>query len=507
LSGAGIQEASRVDFLGFFILFGIFIACHVKVCLSVFCYIFAKVPKLEFALLTRYSKFTRSIYLAGDLVFLNLSFFLSHFFTFGRIYPVEDQYEALLFFLNFTWITGAFIFQIYDIHRVASSRNIILNLLRLLFIHVLLTTAFIVFREGHFYSRQMLLSHYIFLSLSVITWRLGGIYFFRVYRIAGGNYRRIIIIGYGEIARDLKAFFDANPHYGYRFMGFFDDYIHGVPEVKGRIEEVEDFSLKHHVDEIYCSMTDIDNERLNKLIDFSERQLIRVKIIPDFRGISYKKVRLDFYEAFPVLTFREIPLDDALNKVAKRTFDIVFSLLVLLLIGSWLFPLIGLVIRLDSPGPVFFRQRRSGRNNRIFWCFKFRSMRINQESDTRQARRGDERITYVGRILRKTNLDELPQFLNVLLGDMSVVGPRPHPLKLDETYGWIEGYSDRNLVKPGITGLAQVRGHRGETSHPQRMQHRVQMDNFYIEKWSMLLDFKIISMTVSNMIKGDKDAY
>ncbi len=456
---------------------------------------------------TRYSKFTRSIYLTGDITLLNLAFLVGHYIAFGRFYPVEDHYIALLLYFNLTWIATAFILQIYDIHRVARSKNVLLNLLKLLFFHVLLTNAYIVVRENQYYSRRLLLISYLLIAASIIIWRLCSVYFFRVYRSAGGNYRRIIIVGFGEIGRDLKNFFLSNPHYGYRFMGFFDDYIENVPDVKGKIDQVKPFTLQNDIDEIYCSMTDIDNERLNDIIDFAEKNLIRVKIIPDFRGINYRKVQLDFYEHFPVITFRDVPLDDILNRVAKRTFDIAFSMLFLVLIASWLFPIIALAIIIDSKGPVFFRQRRSGKNNQPFLCFKFRSMYVHNQCDARQATRNDARITKVGAFLRKTSLDELPQFINVLLGDMSVVGPRPHPIKLDENFNWIDGYTERNMVKPGITGLAQVKGYRGETAHPQLMEHRVQMDNFYIEKWSFLLDMKIISMTVETMLKGDKNAF
>ncbi|MBC8111073.1 MAG: undecaprenyl-phosphate glucose phosphotransferase [Verrucomicrobia bacterium] len=456
---------------------------------------------------TRYSRFTRSIYLLGDIGILNVTFLCSHYLIFGRFYPIDFQYIFLLFFFNITWVVTALMMEVYDIHRVSHSKTVIINLLKLLLLHVLLSTAFIVIREKAIYSRNFLLLAYFLMGSAVVIWRLVCLEIFRLYRIAGGNYRRIVIIGYGEIARELKSFFDVNPQYGYRFMGYFDDITTSAGDVKGDINSVKAFALNEGVDEIYCSMTDIDNERLNDLIDFAESNLIRVKIIPDFRGISYRKARLDFYEAFPVLTFREIPLEDALNRFAKRSFDIVFSSLVLLLVCSWLFPLIALAVRIDSAGPVFFRQRRTGKDRKTFWCYKFRSMYVNQEADSKQATKNDCRITRIGTFLRRTSLDEMPQFINVLLGNMSVVGPRPHIQKLDENYEWIERYTERQLVKPGITGLAQVKGYRGETSHPQLMQHRVVMDNFYIEKWSLLLDMKIILMTFGSLLKGDKNAY
>lgn len=192
----------------------------------------------------------------------------------------------------------------------------------------------------------------------------------------------------------------------------------------------------------------------------------------------------------------------------KRIFDIGFSLLISLFVLSWLLPLLGLAIRLNSPGPMLFVQLRTGRNGRQFRCFKLRTMICRQETEFRQASQNDPRITKLGQILRKTNLDELPQFLNVLLGDMSLVGPRPHPIPLDAKH-WhtLPNYADRYAVKPGITGLAQVRGCRGETDTLQKMEHRVRLDRWYISNRSLALDLKICWWTVAKMIQGDKKAW
>ena len=192
----------------------------------------------------------------------------------------------------------------------------------------------------------------------------------------------------------------------------------------------------------------------------------------------------------------------------KRIFDITFSMLVITFILSWLMPLIGLIIKLDSKGPVFFRQLRTGKDNHNFWCWKFRTMHMNGDADSKQATKGDPRITRIGSILRKTSLDELPQFFNVLSGDMSVVGPRPHPIMLNEKFSpIIEKFKNRHYVKPGITGLAQAKGFRGETATIHTMKNRVKLDRFYIENWSILLDVKIIMLTMFSLMKGDENAY
>jgi putative colanic acid biosysnthesis UDP-glucose lipid carrier transferase len=460
-------------------------------------------------LATRYSKFTRSIYLFGDMCLLNISFFLAYLYRFESIeFEEQPYYIILILYFNLSWVASAFFLKVYDSERVDENKISFKKTIKLLLLHCLLVAAFIVFRKGYYYSREQMLLTYSILSVSVLLWRFATINFFRVWRAKGHNYSRVVIVGAGEIAQDLRSFFLNNPQYGYRFIGFFDDHAPVEGDVKGRIKDIKQYSVMYHVDEIYCSLNSIDNERVNDLINFAENNMIRVKIIPDFRGISFKKINLTLYDNFPVLTFREIPLDDLLNQFTKRAFDIVFSLFVIVFVLTWMVPLIGLIIKLNSKGPVFFRQLRAGKNGKVFWCYKFRSMYVHDECEFKQATRGDQRITKVGEILRKTNLDEFPQFVNVLLGQMSVVGPRPHPFSLNESYkDVVNRYMDRHLVKPGVTGLAQVKGYRGETATPQHMRNRVRVDMFYIENWTFRLDLKIITMTIISMIRGDRNAF
>lgn len=204
--------------------------------------------------------------------------------------------------------------------------------------------------------------------------------------------------------------------------------------------------------------------------------------------------------------FSSTAVNDGLLR--KRLFDVTFSLLVSLFVLSWLLPLLGLAIRLNSPGPMLFVQLRTGRNGRQFRCFKLRTMIARPETEFRQASKNDSRITKLGQLLRRTNLDELPQFINVLLGDMSIVGPRPHPIPLDKQH-WhsMPQYAERYNVKPGITGLAQVRGCRGETDTLQKMAHRVRLDRWYIANRSLALDMVICWWTVISTVKGDKKAW
>ena len=217
---------------------------------------------------------------------------------------------------------------------------------------------------------------------------------------------------------------------------------------------------------------------------------------------------MEIMESITLLAVRREPLQAAYNRALKRTFDILFSLGILLTIYPILYVVIGILIKATSPGPIFFKQKRTGVYGQEFECYKFRTRRVNADADKLQAAKDDPRKTRIGDFLRRTNLDEFPQFINVLRGEMSVVGPRPHMLKHTEQYSaLIDKYMVRHLVKPGVTGWAQVTGYRGETKTLEQMEGRVKRDVWYIENWSFFLDLKIIVVTILNMSKGEKNAY
>ncbi|NNC82954.1 MAG: exopolysaccharide biosynthesis polyprenyl glycosylphosphotransferase, partial [Flavobacteriales bacterium] len=219
-------------------------------------------------------------------------------------------------------------------------------------------------------------------------------------------------------------------------------------------------------------------------------------------------VDVDYNGYTPVVSLAKEPLEVRMNRIVKRGFDILFSLCVIVLVFPWLIPITALLIKLESPGPVFFKQKRSGINYKPFYCYKFRTMRVNAQSDTKQATKDDSRITRFGAFLRRTSIDEFPQFFNVLIGNMSVVGPRPHMIEHTRMYSkLIKPFVIRHWVKPGITGLAQAKGYRGETKEVKQMQDRVKMDVFYIQHWSMTMDIRIIAYTCWNMISMQKMGY
>jgi len=278
----------------------------------------------------------------------------------------------------------------------------------------------------------------------------------------------------------------------------------------GDVESAKAYTLQNKIDIVYCALPGTRRQEITDLMEFCERNTIRFRVIPSAESFIpvVNASQLEFHGAVPVSKLRREPLDKKLSRVVKRVFDFVFSLSVILFIFTWLFPILALLIKLSSRGPVFFKQNRLGRDNKSFVCWKFRSMKMNKEADSKQAVKNDPRVTVVGRFLRKSNLDEMPQFLNVLTGQMSVVGPRPHPLKLNDQYrDIIDKYMVRHFVRPGITGWAQVNGLRGETRTPELMERRVDLDIWYLENWSFFLDLKIIVKTVTNMFGKDPNAY
>ncbi|RXK81859.1 undecaprenyl-phosphate glucose phosphotransferase [Filimonas effusa] len=340
--------------------------------------------------------------------------------------------------------------------------------------------------------------------------------------------KKIAIIGFNDTARKLAEYFSGQKT-SFEFSGFFDDDLikhqaMAVPvtqggtgsspssalaaNIKGSVKDIIDYAITNNIKEIYSTLLPDHNQNVQDLVKQADQHFLRIKFVPDFTNMLRSNYHIDYMNHFPVISLRDEPLQEIHNQLIKRCFDIVFSTLVIVFILSWLYPLIALCIKLSSKGPVIFRQLRSGQDNKPFWCYKFRTMTVNSNADSQQALKGDVRVTRLGAFLRKTSLDELPQFLNVLLGDMSVIGPRPHMLMHTEQYSAIiSKFMVRHFVKPGISGWAQINGLRGGTETNDLMEKRVEHDIWYMEHWSILLDMKIIFRTVFNIFKGEETAY
>ncbi|WP_396191179.1 undecaprenyl-phosphate glucose phosphotransferase [Flavobacterium sp.] len=448
----------------------------------------------------RYSKYIRPISVSLDVLVITI---LSLFF----FRELNLNMVSYLLYQSFAWFFIAFIVRFYDVYRFTTPVEIISKLIPQAALFLLVVIAFFPFVKTAIFSGKAIA---IFMSCSffiIILFKYFLFYYLKRYRIiTQNNFRSAIIIGYTPEAIRLKEVFESRKDYGYRFEGYFSDKKQNA-EVKGKVEDLKQFVLEKNIDEIYCSLNEISNEKLKDLVEFADDNKKQIKFIPDTKEIFSKNMRIDYYELFPVLSLQKTRLHNPTIKGIKRGFDIVFSFLVIVLILSWLMPLIAILIKLESKGPIFFKQGRPGLDENEFFCYKFRSMQVNETTE-REASKNDPRVTKMGRFMRKTSLDELPQFFNVLLGDMSVVGPRPHLWSQNKSYASkIKKYMVRHYVKPGITGLAQVKGYRGEIETDEDMINRIKFDVFYIENWSIVMDIKIIIQTVINIFKGEDKAY
>ena len=321
----------------------------------------------------------------------------------------------------------------------------------------------------------------------------------------------VLIIGGGKLGMDFYQYVNSNPSYGYKVVGVLDD--KPAPGLNGhylgKIDQLEDiFNSNIDINEVVVALPNKAIRSVKNIISISNNQAVRVRVMPDYSHFVSPGFTVESFGGMVMVNPRPEPLEAFHWCILKRLFDIIFSLLVLVLLCSWLFPIVALIIKLSSKGPVFFKQLRSGRNTVPFYCYKFRSMYLNDKAHLKSATKNDSRVTLIGKILRETNIDELPQFFNVLMGDMAVVGPRPHMVSQNGLYSKIVSqYLLRQLVKPGVTGWAQVSGYRGETKTTADMQNRIKHDVWYMEHWSFWLDLKIIFLTVWNMVKGEENAY
>lgn len=457
----------------------------------------------------RFSKYLPFLTFLGDILVLNGLFIFLYLKGHFIIHTHDRSWLLFLFIINSSWLLIILFSNPYRITRVYPMSKLVGNTFYSVFQHFLITFTVIYLLDFILIHKWTPIIIYVTFSFIILGWRLSLYYFLSFYRSKGYNFRKVTIIGFGAIAKHLEVFFSLHPEYGYHFIGYFDDNSKN-PKILGDINSVKQAiqTNEYKIDEVYCCLPYVKYGQIKQIIDLCEDRLIKVKLITDFRAFSFKGLELERYDHIPVLNVSTVPLDNRENQIVKRVFDIIFSLSLILFVFSWLFPIIALAIRINSRGPVFFKQKRTGKDNADFLCWKFRTMYVNGDADSKQATKNDCRITAVGAFLRKTSIDELPQFLNVLQGSMSVVGPRPHMLKHTEEYSrLIKKFMLRHHVKPGITGLAQSKGYRGETRSLIDMKNRVTLDRFYIENWSFVLDLKIIVATIISMVKGDQEAY
>lgn len=428
------------------------------------------------------------------------------------LWITDKTYLHVVLVFNLLWLLSANMINLYKTH-VDNEMRSYQRLIGTYTLYLVLVCYIILFLnniQSYFITRE-----YLFESMTLFGFLIGiwKVVFseMRKYFATNGPSKTAIIVGGGKAGLELYNCYKNNLFKGYTFLGLFDDEPSRVPDAGLYLGDTSlciEYAMENKVDEIICALPFSEHKTIERLIKDSDKNLIRFKLVPEHYGYFQGSLFAQSINNIHALAIRVEPLENIMSRVIKRFFDILFSSFVIVFILSWLYPIIYFLIKLESPGPVFFVQERSGRDNNPFKCYKFRSMRVNDEGNTKQATKGDARITKVGAFLRRTSLDEFPQFFNVLLGHMSVVGPRPHMLSHTLQYSQlIDQFMVRHFIKPGITGWAQINGLRGETKTVNDMLARVEADVWYMENWSFLLDLRIIVMTFFKSIYGDKNAF
>lgn len=445
----------------------------------------------------RYSWLIRPMLVAFDIFIVALVAML----CFSN--PINMDYFLLYQLLS--WLTIAFSLSFYEVYRFTSLLKIFSLLGRQYLLFGISTFAYF----GFFKDQQVsVIATGTFLSaifLSIASFKLGIYFLLKKYRsVFGGNFRNVVIVGNNSAAHQLESFFKKKKDLGYNLI----DILENSPE-KSALEALKKLN-GFPIDEIYCALDDLNDDEIDNYIQYADSHQCNLKFIPNTQKFFTKKLKTDYYEYQPVLSLPDPAINQPVSKFVKRGFDLVFSLLVILFILSWMIPLFAILIKINSKGSVFYKHKRHGINYKEFWCYKFRTLTNGDKSEQRQVTKDDSRVTGFGKFLRRTSLDEFPQFFNVFLGNMAVVGPRPHMIGYTKTYAKKLdklNFVFRHSVKPGITGLAQVKGYRGEISSDEELINRFKYDVFYIENWSLLLDFRIIIQTIANILKGDEKAY
>ena len=447
-----------------------------------------------------------------DLLVLNILYFLSKIFLNENASSIySSTYVQYWIVSNAIWLLLSFFLRTY-------TEKVILNFeyftKRTIQVYLLWIISILFYL---FFSNEFRISH-TFVIFNIITFGC-GLLVNRFLYLGIKNYfknshyliKKVIILGYNDTAKKLAKYFEEDA-INTRLIGFIEDNknIHELSHypVLSNISDTLEVAKELGAQEIFSTITPEQNKDIYSLMYQAEKECIRFKIVPNLSVFITREVHIDYFGDLPILSLRSEPLDDVGNRIKKRALDIIISFFVITLILTWLIPLLGLLIFLESRGPIFFKQLRTGKDKKPFYCIKFRSMKLNKDADEKQATQNDMRITKIGRFIRKTSLDEIPQFFNVFIGEMSLIGPRPHMLKHTSDYSEVvDDYMVRQFIKPGITGWAQIHGYRGEITNPEQIQMRVDKDLWYLENWTLWLDIQILFMTIYYVLKGDKNAF
>lgn len=460
----------------------------------------------------QFEQYLKITLIALDFIALNIVYiFLQVIFTNSIHFRSTDAYFKYLIIANLSWLLLAFFLRTYSANLIFSFEEFTKRTIQVFLIWIITILFYLFFTRELTISRYFTLSITIAFGFGLLVNKFIYLGILRYFRNSNFLIKKVIILGYNETAKKLAVYFEQDV-LNTEIIGYIENEENIVElshyPVLANINDTIRVAKELNVQEIFSTITPEQNKFIYDLMYQSERECIRFRIVPNLSLFITREVHIEYYGELPILSLRKEPLDDVGNRIKKRALDLVISLLVTIFILSWLIPLIGLLILIESGRPVFFRQLRTGKDKKPFYCYKFRSMKNNKDADLKQASRNDKRITFLGRILRKTSLDEFPQFLNVLRGEMSLVGPRPHMLKHTNDYSKVvDDYMVRQFIKPGITGWAQINGYRGEISNPEQIKMRVNKDLWYLENWTLWLDIRILFLTIYYVFRGDERAY
>lgn len=442
------------------------------------------------------------LFFISDILLLNLSIFAA-FYYYGSSFWAVDKvgFIYLIIYSNLAWLFLVMVSAPYSLTKGWTVSKILKNQIAFLFIHLLVIASLVIFFNRNYSVYQIILIYLLFTPI-FFGYRLLLFYFRKLSTGVIPNHN-FLLIGRNSLSEEVRKFYLMNPELGYRFKQYVDFESGSIP-----FESIQNLCLEYDIHEIFCCAPAVREDELTQLINLGLDSLIKVKMIFQSSIQAGQTIQLERFDKSPGIDVATLALDETRNQFLKRSFDLGFTLLFGILVLSWFIPIVGIIIKIDSRGPIFFIQQRNGRRNVPFGCIKFRTMIPNKEADEKQATKSDPRITKFGSFLRKSSIDELPQFINVLIGDMSLIGPRPHPIKLNEKFSAsIKNLMSRHYVKPGVSGLAQCMGYRGETRDLSDMENRVRLDRYYIENWTFWLDIKIIFLTVVSLIRGSDKAF
>lgn len=460
----------------------------------------------------QFERYLQMTLIIMDLLLLNSVLFITQYALAKTIHEdTTSSYFNYWVVANVLWLVPSFILRTYASKSILSFEHFTKRSTQVFMLWIILILFYLFFSFEFKISRIFIFSTIIGFGFGLMVNRFLYLGIRNYFKKKDTILKKVLILGYNDTAKKLSKYFEQDS-INTKLIGFIED-GNNVRELThypiiSDLSNTLQIAKEMDIQEIFSTITPEQNKEIYNLMLQSEKECIRFKIVPNLSVFITREVHIEYFGDLPILSLRSEPLEDVGNRIKKRVLDITVSSFVIVFILSWMIPLLGTLILLESRGPVFFRQLRTGRNKKAFKCLKFRSMRSSHDADLKQATKNDSRVTRIGKFLRKSSLDEFPQFINVFKGEMSLVGPRPHMLKHTTDYSKVvDDYMIRQFLKPGITGWAQINGYRGEITNPEQIQMRVIKDLWYLENWSLWLDIQILFLTVYHVIKENKNTF